>query len=243
MLIDLGNLSEGIVYFAPIPLYYKIINIDNITQYNKTLSTIAKNHYTSDVLRVPDEDIHTRYNPYQTKLYKNLNYFTEHSNPSIGKWHGIKTNNFLSLEEPEVKFLQNYIIKEYKKILSVVNNPNAFFNFPSSLHSEEVFPIITESWIQFYQDGDSKMLHNHERYENHHDYKNLWSGAYYINDGNPRDHVKYSGLFSFKVRETHYYIKPIPGLIIMWQSDLLHQVHEFYGDEERVVLNWNIAHK
>ena len=227
MLIDLGNSTEGIVYFAPIPLYYKIIDVDDIEEFNKKLSCIAKQEFSKELLDVPDE----HYDDRIIKIYKDQDFFVEHSKPSIGKWHGIKTNNFLSLSSKysEVDFLKNIILNEYKKTISL-------------LHKNEIEPILTENWIQFYKDGDSKILHNHERYEDH-EYKNLWSGAYYIDDGNPKEFAKYSGLFSFKIREKNYYIKPKPGLMIMWESDLLHQVHEFYGERERIVLNWNILHK
>jgi hypothetical protein len=227
MLIDLGNSSEGIVYFAPIPLYYKFIETENIDEFNEKLKTLAKQKFSKEVLDVPDE----HYDNKIVKLYEKYDFFEEYSKPSIGKWHGIKTNNFLSLsnEYYEVDFLKKYIIKEYKNLISKIKNQN-------------IEPILTENWIQFYKNGDSKILHNHERYEEH-NYKNLWSGAYYIDDGNPKDFVKYSGLFSFKIREKNYYIRPKKGLMIMWESDLLHQVHEFYGDKERIVLNWNILHK
>jgi hypothetical protein len=71
----------------------------------------------------------------------------------------------------------------------------------------------------------------------------MWSGAFYLNEGKPLKTHKYSGLFSFKIRNKNYYIRPKNGLMLMWQSDLLHEVHEFYGEEERIVLNWNIVNK
>lgn len=224
MLIDLGNSKEGIFYFAPIPLYYKYINVENIDNFNETLKNIAINNQSKEVLQVPDE----RFDEKTIQIYEDLDFFAESYTPSIGKWHGIKTNNFLGLSKkyPEVSFLKNAIIEEYKNTISLLNN-------------EDVNPILTENWLQFYENGDAKILHNHERYEEH-EYKNLWSGAYYLDDGNPKDLVKYSGLFSFKIGETNYYIKPKPGLMLMWPSHLLHQVHEFYGERERIVLNWNI---
>lgn len=227
MLIDLGNSKEGIVYFAPIPLYYKFINVNDIPKFNSRLKEIAEKELSRELLDVPDEN----YDDRVVKIYKDRDFFVEHTRPSIGKWHGIKTNDFLGLSTKysEVDFLKNHILQEYT-------------NTVQALHGTSIEPVLTENWIQFYKDGEAKMLHNHERYEEH-EYKNLWSGAYYIDDGNPREFVKYSGLFSFRIREKNYYIKPKPGLMLMWESDLLHQVHEFYGERERIVLNWNILHK
>jgi hypothetical protein len=52
--------------------------------------------------------------------------------------------------------------------------------------------------------------------------------------------MPYSGMFSFRVRQTSYYIKPKPGLLLMWPADILHKVAPFYGKSERVVINFNI---
>ena len=52
--------------------------------------------------------------------------------------------------------------------------------------------------------------------------------------------MPYSGMFSFRVRLTSYYIKPKPGLLLMWPADILHKVAPFYGKSERVVINFNI---
>jgi hypothetical protein len=227
MFIDLGNGEHGIYGFAPLPIYYKIL--DNSQEYViKKLIEIAKKEMSESVREVPDER-HINKTPFQTKNY---DFFVEEIPASIGIWHGIKTNNFLSLSaiHQEVSALKKYIENEYTKCVQKVDNtPN-------------VNPVITENWIQFYKNSDSKVLHNHERYFPP-AYKNMWSGAFYLNDGNPDSDKKYSGLFSFKVRGKNYYIRPKNGLMIMWHSDLLHEVHEFYGQEERIVLNWNIANK
>lgn len=52
--------------------------------------------------------------------------------------------------------------------------------------------------------------------------------------------MPYSGMFSFRVRQTSYYIKPKPGLLLMWPADILHKVAPFYGKSEQVVINFNI---
>lgn len=227
MFLDIGYGDQGIFHFAPIPLYYKLIPQQDILGFNDRLKQISKKVLSEKDLEVPDD----RREKDIIKLYPDLDFFEEKIPPAVGKWHGIKTNDLLSnVSHHEVSWLKNHIIKEYVKCLSIKND--------SSIDDKS--PLIVENWIQFYKKGDSKMLHNHERYfpDN---YTNLWSGAYYLDDGNPLDHVKYSGLFSFKIRETNYYIKPKPGLLLMWESDLLHQVHEFYGKNERVVLNFNLA--
>lgn len=228
MLIDLGAGEKGIYAFAPIPFYYKILD-DSQQDLIKKLIQIAKNEMSNAVREVPDEK-HIEKSPF---LHDKPDVFAEEIPASIGIWHGIKTNNFLGLSAlyPEVLALKKYIENEYINCVKIADKEDSNIN-----------PTITENWIQFYSNGDSKVLHNHERYFPP-TLKNMWSGAFYLNDGNPDAEKKYSGLFSFKIRGKNYFIRPKNGLIIMWQSDLLHEVHEFYGSEERIVLNWNIANK
>ena len=52
--------------------------------------------------------------------------------------------------------------------------------------------------------------------------------------------MPYSGMFSFRVRQTSYYVRPKPGLLLMWPADVLHEVAPFYGKDERIVINFNI---
>lgn len=228
MLLNLGHENEGIYAFAPIPIYYKITDASQDWLINKIIE-IAKAEYKLSLLDVPDER-HIENSPFNHNDYA---MFTENIEPAKGVWHGIKTNDFLGLSalHSEILALKNYIIKEYGNCVKIGDKEDG-----------QVIPHITENWIQFYKNGDSKILHNHERYFPP-VYKNMWSGAFYLSDGKPDKTVKYSGLFSFKIRGKNYYIRPQKGLMIMWQSDLLHEVHEFYGEEERIVLNWNIVNK
>jgi len=98
---------------------------------------------------------------------------------------------------------------------------------------------ISESWVQFYKQADYKVLHNHERYGPPYP-DNRWAGSYYIDDGDPDSTMPYSGVLSFRVRQVNYYVRPRPGLLLMWPADILHQVHPFYGSRERVAVNFNI---
>ena len=226
MLLDTGNSQHGIFGLAPIPFYYKMLD-ESQFQFIEVLMQIAKKEMKSNILEVPDER-HISETPMAHSQY---DMFVESINPAIGVWHGIKTNNFLGLGAiyQEVAALQNYIVSEYSNCLQFGEGEQGSIN-----------PLITKNWIQVYKNGDFKALHNHERYFPP-VYKSMWSGAFYLNDGNPDLTKKYSGLFSFKYRGQNIYIKPKKGLMIMWQSDLLHEVHPFYGTEDRVVLNWNIV--
>ncbi len=228
MFLDLGNSQYGLYAFAPLPIYYKILDQSEETLI-KSLIAIAKKEMSESILEVPDER-HIDKTPF---VKENYDFFVEQNTPAKGIWHGIKTNNFLGLSAiyGEVSALKKHIENEYINCVKFGDREEGQIN-----------PHITENWIQFYKNGDSKVLHNHERYFPP-VYDNMWSGAFYLNDGKPLENHKYSGLFSFKYRNKNYYIRPKNGLMLMWQSDLLHEVHEFYGEEERIVLNWNIVNK
>ncbi len=228
MLLDTGNSQYGLYGLAPLPIYYRMLD-ESQESVMQSLIEIAKKEISPSVLEVPDER-HIESSPFSRSNY---DIFSEEIEPAKGVWHGIKTNNFLGLSAiyPEVNALKKYIENEYTNCVKYGDKEEGAIN-----------PLITENWLQFYKNGDSKILHNHERYYPP-IYKNMWSGAFYLNDGKPDEAVKYSGLFSFKYRGKNIYIRPKKGLMLMWQSDLLHEVHEFYGQEERIVLNWNIANK
>jgi hypothetical protein len=145
----------------------------------------------------------------------------------VGVWHRVPTNNYLDLAVESVHRLRGIVEERYMNALMALR----------AFTSEE--PWISESWIQFYKDGDYKVLHNHERYGPPYPH-NRWAGAYYIDEGSPDPTMPYAGMFSFSVRNVSYFIRPRPGLLIMWPSDVLHQVHPFYGLRERIVVNFNI---
>jgi hypothetical protein len=148
----------------------------------------------------------------------------------VGIWHRVPTNNLLDVPADAVKRLRAIIEDRYLFALSATG---------STQPGEQVSPTITESWIQFYQDGDDKVLHNHERYGPPYP-PHAWAGAYYVADGQPDPSMPYAGVLSFRVRNQNYFFRPRAGLLMMWPADILHEVHPFYGRGERIVINFNI---
>ena len=68
----------------------------------------------------------------------------------------------------------------------------------------------------------------------------MFSGGYYLSDGNPIKDHPYSGTFAFHIRGERHYIRPKAGMLMMWPHDLLHSVAPFYGETYRTVINFNI---
>lgn len=215
---------DDVFHLAPIPIVYHENQRPDLEQHHQSLMEAARTAFSNAILEVPDErhiqdlgDVPT----FSDGIW------SEDQIPAVGVWHRVPTNSFLNLTNPSVKELRGLIEDRYLNAIRTVNGTAARSAF------------ISESWIQFYKDGDRKVLHNHERYGP--PYPNdRWAGAYYIDDGEPDPSMPYSGVFSFRIRLTNYFIRPSPGLLLIWPADVLHEVHPFYGGRERIVVNFNI---
>jgi hypothetical protein len=242
------NDSKYLKSVAPVPVWYKKLTSEDVQQdlkeFNNKIKIIAHKYFAEWQVEVPDEKHLCKsnlpkemYNTFQEKKT-----FSQINSPAIGKWHAVSTNNFLNVPEPEVMLLRDIIMNDYKQALIDFYksfDPLISLNTSFAEYSHE----LDESWIQFYKNGDYKVLHNHLRYGFTPKFENIWAGAYYIEDGKPDKYQPYAGKFSFRIRDYNYYINPEPGLIMIWPGDILHEVHPFYGEEERVVINFNLSTK
>ena len=243
--------SRHLHYIAPVPVWYKILTSDDVGQdiksFNDRIKEIAHEYYAKWQIEVPDEKhlCKSMLSKDAIKAFEQRRAFSQINQPAVGKWHVVPTNNFLSVDEPETRLLRSIVLNDYKNAVRDYQNTfdKTFFDYSIEQMNEEYKYQIDESWIQFYVNGDYKVLHNHLRYGFDPKYENIWAGGYYIEDGQPDPYQPYAGRFSFRVRDFNYYIKPEPGLLMMWPGDILHEVHPFYGEGERVVINFNLSMK
>lgn len=220
----LHHFADDVFHLAPIPLVYHQVARKDVEAWHAQLVREAHDAFPEPVLEVPDvRHIHDMGKP----QHFNDATWSEEQIPAVGVWHSVPTNGFLNLETPSVNSLRRLVEERYLHALATTGTGRG--------HK----PWISESWIQFYKQGDYKVLHNHERYGPPYP-RNPWAGAYYVDDGDPDPTMPYSGVLSFRVRQVNYYIRPSPGLLVMWPADILHEVHPFYGARERVVINFNI---
>lgn len=214
-------------HLAPVPLLYRKLEVDNIDDFNRELAAVAKRSFAQEILEVPDvrhlEDLGS-VPSFPDTAWK------EPQTAAVGAWHRVPTNSFLAIDDPTVHTLRDFIIESHKHAVEVVGD------------ERYVGSKILENWIQFYSAGDYKVLHNHERYESPF-LKNMWVGVYYVQDGDPDYDKKYSGIFSFSIRGCNYLVRPKPGLLLMFPSDILHEVHPFYGSSERIVVNFHVVNE
>lgn len=236
--------NSNLYFINPIPVWKRIITEDDVgmslVDFNDKLVSYANELYTGWEVDVPDErhlDKSQISDDYFTEM-NNRHFFKQKNEPSVGKWHAVKPNNFLNLDIPEVKLLKNIILSDYKKALLEYNQIEQLDGIE---FLEKLSHILDESWIQFYKNGDYKVLHNHLRYWEDINIQNIWAGGYYIDDGSPDIHQPYSGRFEFNIRNSHYIIKPVSGMILLWPGDILHMVHPFYGEGIRKCVNFNLS--
>lgn len=216
--------TDDLHHLAPVPVIYHLVQDPDIDTFHRDLIRMARESLTEAELDVPDVR-------HQDDMGKRFEFtddsWSERQLPAIGVWHGVPTNRFLDNPAPPVQRVKALIDDRYRFAVRAT----------TGIDAEK--PWISESWIQFYKDGDYKVLHNHERYGPPY-LDEPWSGGYYLTDGQPDASMPYAGMFSFRIRQANYFIKPKAGLLLMWPSDILHEVSPFYGKDERIVVNFNI---
>jgi hypothetical protein len=223
----LHRVDGDLCHFAPVPLIHTTVPVDDLGAFNAELLACARGAFSPALLDVPDRrHVHDLGRPPEDRD----ELWSERQVTPVGIWHRVPTNNVLDLDADPVKRLRAIIEDRYLFALAAVGEIDG---------SGDVEPWISESWIQVFHDGDDKVLHNHERYGPPYP-QHRWAGAYYIDDGRPDPTMPYAGVFSFRVRDANYFVRPRPGLLMIWPADILHEVHPFYGASERVVINFNI---
>jgi hypothetical protein len=229
----------------PIPVWKRTITDEEIGQplseFNEKLIEISKDYYHEWAIEVPDERHTVEKSNFPAEYYEELDkreFFYQANYPAVGKWHAVQTNNFLNIDEPEIILLKSIIIGDYKKMLiEYFHNEFDGVEYYNENHQ------ITESWMQFYKNGDYKVQHNHLRYSEEPDLKNIWAGGYYLKDGEPDIRQPYSGRFGFNARNKTYIVKPTEGMILLFPGDAVHEVFPFYGQSERICCNFNLSTK
>lgn len=227
----------------PIPVWKRIIKDEEvgqpIRQFNNKLVEIARDFYREWEIEVPDERHTLEKSNFPLEYYDELDkreFFYQSNYPAVGKWHAVQTNGFLNIDEKEVILLKSILLNDYKDMLTeYFNNEFDGVQYYNENH------VVDESWIQFYKNGDYKVQHNHLRYSEQIEMKNIWAGGYYLTDGEPDIRQPYSGRFGFNARNKTYLVKPEEGMILLFPGDAIHEVFPFYGKKERICCNFNLS--
>ena len=141
-------------------------------------------------------------------------------------------NNILLMENDKINLLKTQIMQGVRKMLNLTpNNKNNKYTVK-----------ILNSWLQKYKDGSFLSPHNHctGNMDSSHKY---YSIAYYIDDGDPDKTQTYCGCVTFIIHNKLFHIRPRPGLLLIWPSDIVHLVNPFnsQSNKERCMLSTNVS--
>ncbi len=223
--------KENIYHLAPIPFYKRVFDNDVITDdvYNLGLDVLNKEQRQMGQELINNFD-ESRYKDYKINYNREDEWVEEHEKPPIGSRFYVEPNNFLDFDDESVNIIKRRIKVGFKELLW------------SQDHRLGIKPIISESWLQYYDpnEGRGHNAHNHHRWNNSEEQPRMFSGGYYLSDGNPLLDHPYSGAFAFHIRGSKYYIRPKAGMLLIWPHDIIHSVEPFYGESYRAVINFNI---
>lgn len=222
-----------IQYLAPIPVYKRQFDDDafheRLFHLGFTELNDAQRRMGQELPGKYDQERYENYNDW----YGNQEEWVEDGFPPIGSRFSVPPNNFLELDNEDVKEMRRRIVEAFDYTLKHIEMVPG---------DAELNPIITESWAQWYEPhhGRGHNKHNHCRWDPNEAPYIGFSGGYYLSDGEPFPDHTYSGAFVFHIRDYDYYIRPKKGMLILWPYDIVHSVTPFYGKSHRCVVNFNI---
>lgn len=156
------------------------------------------------------------------------------SRSNVGGWHS--KLDFLARDEPCVRLLRQRITA----LLTELNSNVLLAEFQADCSH-----FVLESWANVLRVGDYNVPHNHPNA--------FWSGVYFVN-GNPKvDGREMSGKLelcdprpgaslNYSAKTALYgrlLINPLPGQVVVFPAWLMHQVHPFFGEGERISVAFN----
>ena len=219
--------KDNIFHLAPIPVYKRIFRNDVITSmaYDFGLEILdAEQKQMGQEL--PGQYDLDRQSNYKINYNRQDEWVENHELQPIGSRFYVKPNDFLSIENYEVEIIKRRIKAGFKELVG-----------------EE--GLITESWLQYYEPtkGRGHNAHNHNRWQHEEEKSKMFSGGYYLSDGDPIKDHPYSGVFAFHIRGAKHFVRPKAGMLLIWPHDIVHSVEPFYGATHRAVINFNIQIK
>ena len=224
------TLDEHIFQLAPIPVYQRIFDDVLTDRVYKLGINILSDDQKRMGQELPNQYDSERQSKYEIGYNKQDQWVEEHELQPIGSRFFTPPNDFLINQDEDVQIIKRRIEGGFLQLLKSIGKQT------------QPKPIITESWLQYYDpySGRGHNAHNHCRWNHNESKPIMFSGGYYLSDGDPIADHPYSGVFSFHIRGMKYYIRPKKGMLLIWPYDIIHSVEPFYGKEHRAVINFNI---
>lgn len=228
----LHSSKQDIYHLAPVPVYMKVfddhdlhdevfdLGFDNLSSAQKQMGQELPEQY--DIERQTGDGYHQDSREMWVEYDEQI---------PIGSRFFTPPNDFLKTDHDSVKVLVDRIHIGFRYLLH-------------NLGKKYTESKITESWMQFYDpySGRGHNQHNHCRWKRNEAGVDtqMFSGGYYLSDGDPIKDHPYSGVFAFHLRGQQHMIRPKKGMLIIWPYDIVHSVKPFYGKSHRCVINFNI---
>ena len=225
--------KNNIFHLAPILVYKRVFENCPIT---KKIDNFGFRVLSQEQKRMGQElpkqyDIE-RQSKYEINYNREEEWIENHELQPIGSRFFVEPNNFLSefSYQPEKN-------KGNKDVDVITRRIKAGFKELTGKQG-----TITESWIQYYEPdaGRGHNAHNHNRWQHSEETPIMYSGGYYLDDGDPIKDHPYSGVFAFHIRGEKHFVRPREGMLLIWPHDIIHSVEPFYGKRHRAVINFNI---
>ncbi len=219
--------KDNIFHLAPIPVFKKVYEDDIITNrvYDFGLQILDAEQRRMGQELPGQYDVDRQVN-YVINYDRREEWIEDHELQPIGSRFYVKPNDFLDAENADVDVIKRRVKAGFKELIG-----------------EE--GTVTESWLQYYEptEGRGHNAHNHNRWQSIEEKPKMFSGGYYLSDGDPLKDHPYSGVFAFHIRGAKHFVRPKAGMLLIWPHDIIHSVEPFYGATYRAVINFNIQIK
>ena len=177
--------KENIFNLAPIPVYKRIYENDIVTNkaydFGLRILDAEQRRMGQELVDRFDSE---RYSTYEVNYDRREEWIESHELQPIGSRFYVKPNDFLDVENSDIDVIKRRILAGFKELVG-----------------EE--GTVTESWLQYYEptEGRGHNAHNHNRWQYEEEKPKMYSGGYYLSDGEPHPDHPYSGVFAFHERE------------------------------------------
>ena len=154
---------------------------------------------------------------------------------NAGGWQS--PGNLITWKDPAVEIFRQRIEKLVNNLLQQIAR---------DIGRDRSFSLLIDAWANINRKGDYNVVHTHPNC--------MWSGVYYVEQGEPDNTIPYSGLLEIldpreaanyvqiqhSVFDGREFVDNVPGRMLLWPSWLKHWVHPYQGGGERISIAFNV---
>ncbi|RLA29447.1 MAG: hypothetical protein DRQ63_00820 [Gammaproteobacteria bacterium] len=183
--------------------------------------------------------------PNSEQFNQDLEKLVRHSEDNDKDGYGTRSNaggwqspgNLITWKDPVVDIFRQRIEKLVTNLLQETARDTG---------KNRSFRLMIDAWANINRDRDYNVVHTHPNC--------MYSGVYYVHQGEPEKAIPYSGLLEIldpreaanyvqirhSVFDAREFVENIPGRMLLWPSWLKHWVHPYQGKGERISVAFNV---